>query len=293
VEINLTNKLFFSLYLFITIFCLAACDNKKTISLPGYIEGRYTYISPTSGGILKNIYVNAGDEVKINQPLFVLDEYLETQDVEAATARVTEATDLKKKAEANYILQKEEYERKSRLFKQGIIAKDRLAIENTEYQQAALELKAAEQNISALLATKQKAEWTSQQKIVKSPIDSFVFDTYYNVGELVPNATPVLSLLAPGQIKIIFFVSEKTLSQLKINEPIDIVLDGYKHSIKARITYISDQAQYTPPIIYSSDQRQKLVYRIEASPRAKSKDLLQLHPGQPITVNLTQNNKQD
>ena len=60
--------------------------------------------------------------------------------------------------------------------------------------------------------------------------------------------------------------------------------DGCAADIPATITYISAEAEYTPPVIYSNDTRAKLVYMIEARPAAA--DASRLHPGQPLLVRL-------
>ncbi len=278
---NLLIKTFFILSISVILF---ACHRNNSISLPGYIEGQYTYISPLIGGTIKNIYVKSGDNVTVNQPLFVLEEFPENKDLETAAARLQEGEHLKIKASENYALQKSIYERKYRLYQQGVIPKDKLEAEKAKLSETESELKSNEQNISALLAAKQKAEWSSKQKTVSSPVNSIVFDVYYTSGELVPNQTPVISLLTPNKIKIIFFAPEKMLSQLKPNQKVEVYLDGRNKPITAQINYISNQAQYTPPIIYSTDVRQTLVYRIEAAPIVDNINLYHLHPGQPVTV---------
>ena len=116
---------------------------------------------------------------------------------------------------------------------------------------------------------------------IKAPISAFVFDTFYTQGEWVPINTPVLSLLSPNNTKIIFYVPEYWLSKLKLKQAIEMSCDGCKETVKGTILYISPHAEFTPPIIYSADERVKLVYRVEASPlNAESS----LHPGQPVNV---------
>jgi HlyD family secretion protein len=98
----------------------------------------------------------------------------------------------------------------------------------------------------------------------------------------------VVSLLPPVNVKIRFFVPEEVLAGLAIGAKVSVSLDGRKDSLQADITYISPQAEYTPPVIYSRDTRAKLVFMIEATP--DSNTAAGLHPGQPVDVRLEQPN---
>lgn len=268
------------------IVSLTACNKHPTITLPGYVEGKYIYISSNFTGVLKSLYVTPGEEVKINQPLFSLEALPEYADLLAANARVQEAENLKNKAQENYNLQDTQMTRNNYLLKRDVISRAEFDSSNTTYRQAFAELKAAEENLNAKKADQSKAQWMARQKVVNAPIASAVFDIYYSIGELVSSDIPVLSLLAPSQIKVIFFVYEPILSTIKLNQVVDVRCDNCKKSFKAKITYISNKAEYTPPVIYSNEERAKLVYRIEALPLVKTV-LYDVHPGQPVTVTMT------
>jgi HlyD family secretion protein len=92
-------------------------------------------------------------------------------------------------------------------------------------------------------------------------------------------------MLPPQNIKLRFFVPETVLGSIRIGQTITAQCDGCGNPITAQITYISPQAEYTPPIIYSRESRTKLVYLIEARPTAE--DAVRLHPGQPLDISLT------
>lgn len=128
-------------------------------------------------------------------------------------------------------------------------------------------------------------EPTSDQKIITAPQAGKIFDNYYQLGELVPANAPIFGLLAPANVYLVFFVPEPLLSKLKTDTPIQFSCDGCQQFFAATIRFISPNTEYTPPILYSHDSRQKLVYRVEAS---VSKDIAKLlHPGQPADVELT------
>ena len=148
------------------------------------------------------------------------------------------------------------------------------------------EIRASEYNAAAARAALAQAEWKLAQKSVRSPVTGLVNDTNYVIGEWVPAGSPVVSMLPPQNIKVRFFVGESGLGALRLGESVSVHCDGCAAPIPAKITFISPQAEYTPPIIYSRETRTKLVYLIEA--RSTPDDAVKLHPGQPVEVALGQ-----
>jgi HlyD family secretion protein len=91
-------------------------------------------------------------------------------------------------------------------------------------------------------------------------------------------------MLPPENIEIRFFVPEPVVGKLQIGQNISIHIDGRDASVPARITFVSTQVEYTPPLIYSDENRAKLVFMIIAKPTAEQ--AATLHPGQPVKVKL-------
>ena len=146
------------------------------------------------------------------------------------------------------------------------------------------QIKAQTANVAAARAALEQAEWTLHQKAVAASGAGVVFDTMYREGEWVQAGRPVVRLLPPKNIKVRFFVPETLLGALTVGKNVVLHCDGCPAEIPAKVTYISTESEYTPPIIYSNETRSKLVYMIEARPSAdKAPDL---HPGQPVEVTL-------
>ncbi|MFY3662879.1 HlyD family secretion protein, partial [Achromobacter ruhlandii] len=138
--------------------------------------------------------------------------------------------------------------------------------------------------VEAARATLAQADWTLAQKRLAAPAAALVFDTLYRVGEWVPAGSPVVSLLPPGNIKVRFFVPESVIGTLKPGQQAMVRCDGCGDPVPVRIDYISPQAEYTPPVIYSRETRGKLVYMVEARPAPDA--ATRLHPGQPVEAAL-------
>lgn len=284
----------------------------------GYVEGRLTYISSPVGGRLTALPVVRGQTVKTGDLLFQLEDQPQTTDINAAKAQVDQISaqlaDKMKgqrpselaaisaqieqaKAQAEYA--EKDVARKKKLVQQNVIEQNQLDLANQNLKVAQANVKQLEANlttgnlpgrneqINSLKAqldnartNLEKAQWYLQQTKVSAPINALVYDTYYRVGEQVPGNQPVLSLLAPHDIKIVFFVDEPSLSKLKVGQQVQVTCDSCQPNIIATIRYISASAEFTPPIIYSRSARSKLVYQVEA----EFNKATNLNPGQPVEI---------
>ena len=109
-------------------------------------------------------------------------------------------------------------------------------------------------------------------------------DTFFVEGEWVPAGRPVASLLPPGNVKVRFYLPETLVGSLISGRPVEIRCDGCGAPVAAKITYVSSQAEYTPPVLYTREQRAKLMFLVEARPEPA--DGARLRPGQPVDVGL-------
>ena len=146
------------------------------------------------------------------------------------------------------------------------------------------EIRAAEADARAAREVLAQSEWRLAQRAVAAPAAGLVHDTYFVVGDWVPAGSPVASLLPPANVKVRFYVAETTLGRLKLGQAVNVACDGCAAMQPAAIAFISDRAEYTPPVLYSKENRAKLVYLVEAKPAPA--DAAKLHPGQPVDVTL-------
>jgi len=150
------------------------------------------------------------------------------------------------------------------------------------------EISAAQAEVEAAKGRVEQAAWTLAQKSQAAPAAALVFDTLYTQGEWVPAGKAVAVLLPPQNIKVRFFVPEERVGALSVGQEAQVRFDGgpagSAGSVPVRVSYISAQAEYTPPILYSSDNRAKLVFLVEARPAPEQAPLL--HPGQPVDVRI-------
>lgn len=304
------------------IFFISGCVEKPSKAYQGYVEGEFVYVATPIAGRLDGLKVERGRQVKKGDPLFKLEEDYREDVAQEALNRQNQAmytlANLRKgkrpseiqsiearlkKAKEGLKLVKLEYTRREKLIKKQIISEEQLDKARTEYKQqlqqvqeimaqidtARLgartdEIKAAEAEVKAAQAKLAQARWSINQKTQYAKENGLVFDILYYPGEWVPEGRPVVSILPPENIKIRFFVPEEKVGKLSLGQKVFVSFDG-RSPLPAKIAFISPQAQYTPPIIYSSESRAKLVFMIEAVPAAESRRLF--HPGQPVDVRET------
>lgn len=259
---------------------LISCSQPK--EWQGYNEGRYTYISAQFPGTLIKLNVERGSLIQAGQPLLVLEPQPESDELHQARADVLAAEANKQSAIAALAYSKITLQRNIELFHKNAIQESEVDNAQKNYDKDKASVDQMQANLISSQAALVKAQWTVAQKILVAPKSGVVFDTYFREGELVPQNQAILSLLAPENIKVIFYVSETELGRMKLGQAVKVLCDGCSTPIMAKVSFISPQAEYTPPVIYSNETRAKLVFRIEAAPALGQ--AFQLHPGQPVRI---------
>lgn len=303
-------------------FLLPACSTKPPDFFSGYAEADYVRLAASVSGTLTSLSVHRGDKVAIGAPAFILEQENERAAREEAMAHVQRAqaqlADLKKgkrpdevaavqaqlaQAETALHLAASELQRQKQLLAAKFIAPSsmdtaRAAVENAQGHVNDLraqlrvaklgarsdEISAAEQDVNAAQSQLAQASWVLTQKNQRIPIAADVADVLYREGEWVAAGSPVVSLLPAQNIKARFFVSETVLGKLSLGQDVSLHCDGCGPDIPAKISFISHDAEYTAPLIYSKENRSALVFMLEARPAAA--DALRLHPGQPLEIRL-------
>jgi len=250
---------------------VAGCSPNSSNEFQGYLEGEYVYVASPLGGTLQNLAVARGDQVVSGQRLFQLERRSEADAARQASNNLAQA-------QASLAFSEAQFARREQLRNdQGVISAE-------ELDQARAQRDADQAQVAAQTDALAKANWSFEQKEQWAPTNAFVQDTLYRAGEWVAAGKPVVQLLPPANLKVRFFVPETALPKISPGQTVSVTFDGGKHSYSAMVNYISTEAEFTPPVIYSQENRAKLVYMIEANFSAA--DATDLRPGQPVDVTL-------
>jgi HlyD family secretion protein len=301
---------------------LAGCSRSApTGRWQGYVEGEYIQVAAPLAGRLEKLAPRKGTRVEAGAPLFTLEQAAElaarregAERLRQAEARLADLTKGQRPSELAALearlgqaraaaeLAARERDRLARLHESRVVSDDdfdraRLTAEANAKQVSEIEatlataqlgarpdaVRAAEADVAAAHAALERAEWSVAQKTITAPAGGLVFDTLYREGEFVAAGLPVVSLLPPGNVKVRFFVPEAEFGTLKAGDLVRVEITGRAAPVEARISYLSPQPEYTPPVLYNRENRSKLVFLVEALPTdpAVAADL---HPGQPADV---------
>jgi HlyD family secretion protein len=285
--------------------------------LTGYVEGETLYFAAPQSGALTALSVERGQRVAAGAPLFEVDpgtaRAQEAQAAAQAAAARDRAVDALKgqrpqelaviqaqraSAKAQLDQAEADFRRVQTLTAKGIYAPARLdqarasvGVARAQYQESVkrldvAELGAREDQARAAAAEAQGAQAglseagiRARQLAPRAPAAGRVEDVFYRPGEWAVANTPVVALLPDARVKLRFYVPETEITRYRAGERVRYACDGCKGG-EARIAYVSPRPEFTPPVIYSRGNRERLVFLVEATPDAPQG----LAPGQPIEV---------
>ncbi|MGH6623796.1 MAG: HlyD family secretion protein, partial [Burkholderiaceae bacterium] len=144
------------------------------------------------------------------------------------------------------------------------------------------QIAAAEAQARAARAELGRDQWRLDKTQQKSPAAGVIYDVLFRLGEQVPAAAPVVVLLPDTALKARFFVPQSALANLKVGASVALRCDGCAANLTGTVSFISPKAEFTPPVIYSNEARDKLVFMVEAVPDAEARAVLK--PGMPLDV---------
>jgi len=283
----------------------------------GYVEADYVYAAPLSAGQIATLAVHEGDVVKQGDVLFTLNDTQQVALLASANAAVTVAEanlanlttgsrqdeiDVIRaslaKAQSDLSLARDTSARQGKLFAQGVSTQSQLdqaratlasaeaAVRQLQAQLKVAELPArdaqqtaAEANVAVAKATAEKARADLADRTVLAPAAGRIETLYFDVGEIAGAGTPVASILPAGALKVKFYLPEAAREQFALGDRLAVSCDGCPAGLTATVSFFASDPQFTPPVIYSRDERQRLSFLTEAT-----LDTGTLHPGQPVTL---------
>ncbi|RUW75661.1 MULTISPECIES: HlyD family efflux transporter periplasmic adaptor subunit [unclassified Mesorhizobium] len=287
----------------------------------GYVEGDYVLLAPIEVAQVETVAVKRGDRVAPGATVVTLesaDAKIAVAQAEAALAQAgAQLADLQvgKRPEEIAVLKaqvdmaraqaadaKRRYDRASDLYKRGTgtqadydTASAALETANAQLGQAEANLavgglparpetiKAADNQVKQAQSALEQAQWRLSKRVLTAPSPGRVNDVIRNPGDTAGPTAPVVSLLPDGAVKLSVYVPESAFSSVKVGALLSVHCDGCGPELKARVSYVSPDPEFTPPVIYSLENRQKLVFLVEARPEG---DAGPLQPGQIVDVDL-------
>ncbi|MBX3577249.1 MAG: HlyD family efflux transporter periplasmic adaptor subunit [Rhizobiaceae bacterium] len=296
---------------------VGACAAPEPLAV-GYVEGEYVLLAPIEIAAVEAVNVRRGDRVQPGVTIALLDKgdaLIAVAQADAALAQAeAQLADLKlgKRPEEIAVLeaaltsakaQQNEAERVLKriedLLKRGIATQADYdqASTSLEVAQAAVgqaeanlavaalparpeAIRAAENQVKQAVAARDQARWRLAKRSIEAPAPGRVNDVIRTAGDLAGPQAPVLSMLPDGAVKLKLYLPEERFSEVSVGTRLAVRCDGCAPDLVARVSYVSPDPEFTPPVIYSLETRQKLVYLVEARPENDG----ELKPGQIVDV---------
>lgn len=240
----------------LTVICtalpLAACGEAQTNGFQGWVEANLIFVAPDENGRIETLSVREGDRIEKGAALVALEAELQRADEVAARATVENARAAQQRA--------------AQLLKTNAGTQKALDDANANLREAEAKLNSAQTRL--------------ERRTIKSPVTGVVQQVYFRAGELVVAGRPIVAILPPGNVKIRFYVAQALLPRIAIDDVVAVTCDGCAPDLKAKISFIGQSAEFTPPVIYSEQERAKLVFLVEAIPEKPEA----FRVGQPLSV---------
>lgn len=281
----------------------SACEGPAPLAV-GYAEGEYVHVAPIETARIAALAVARGDRVAAGAGLATLetrDAEIAVAEARAALAQAeSQLADLRQGSRPEEIARVEaelasarasaeearrDLERNRDLLERGVLPQAQFDAAETrarvaEARVAEIEaslavmrlparpdrIRAAEAAVAQARAALSRAEWRLSQRALSAPASGRVTDILRFPGALAGPQAPVLTLLPDGAVKLRFYVPEAARAGIAPGTRILARCDGCPRPIPARVGYVADEPEFTPPVIYSTEARQKLVYLVEARP---------------------------
>jgi len=262
----------------------AACSRAESNLMQGYGEADYLYLSSQDAGVIGELFVREGDVVEQGQQVFRLDPERLGYGAESAEAQRAAAAAAVATAQAEATLAQRNYARGLQLAEQGFYPRARLDSDRAARDAATARLAQARRQAAAAGAETNLAEERLSDLSGAAPAAGTIEQIFHRQGEVVAAGQPIVALLPPENMKVRFFAPEELLSQLDVGDHVLVSCDGEgcAQPLTATVSFIAREPQFTPPVIYSLDQREKLVFLVEARFAAP----VPIRPGMPVDVRL-------
>ena len=294
----------------ITIAWLLLSSSKREPVLSGYIEAENLYLAAPVSGTLQSIDAVEGGRAQPGERLFRIDpatlsaqgEQAEASEA-AARTQIASARANAQRASADVAAAEATAERArqdlARLL--GVRRDDSAAVAGKDIDQARAALREANARVAAsreaararqaqvAVAQSQAAEASGGKREVAIRVDQLspavpsparIQDVFFQRGEWVAANQPVVSLIPDNKVKVRFFVPQAAVARYRPGKTVRFSCDGCAAGLSAEIRYVNPKPEFTPPVIFSRDSRDKLVFMVEAYPRNPTN----LNPGMPVDV---------
>lgn len=243
----------------------------------GRLELQRLDVATLYAGRVSQILVNEGDHVQANTVLAALSSEQSNSQVMAAQATKDRAQETVARADAEINAQQQQVkvakldlDNTRQLYQQTLVSKAELDRRQAAYEGAVAAVQAAKAakaeslaGVNQAQAQIHAADSTNKDMLIRAPKAGRVEYRIAEVGNVLGAGSKVITLLDPTDVSMAVFLPTNTVGKLKVGDEARIILDGLTAVWPAKVTFIADQAQFTPKYVETADEREKLMYKVK------------------------------
>lgn len=289
---------------FLVLLGLIACSKENDSSLiehSGTIETTNIILSSQVPGVVNNLFVDEGENVKLGDTLAIIDH--EKFDLQLAQAKASlsvaeaqlkilkkgarkedkkQAQEILKQAELNLNQVASNKERMEKLHASKAITEKQYDDAVTAYELAVSKYNTAKQNVDKVRSARPEDIEKAKANVLKAkssigliqknindcyltaPLDGQIVGRFVEIGESVSFMSSMFKITNLNKANLIIYVTEKELASVKYGQEAEVTIDAFDNkSFNGKVVFISPEAEFTPKNIQTKDERTKLVFAVK------------------------------
>ena len=243
----------------------------------GRLEADEVDIDTKYAGRISEMLADEGDIVKANQVVARIDTRDLAASLKKSQAQVQEARRAVDEANANVaqqnsqvLLAKQEMDRATYTVQRGAETKEMLDQRQQQLDGANAALEAAKARVTESQHAFDGATHDVELYKVEiadntlvAPRDGRIQYRIANIGEVLPAGGEVFAMLDTSYVYMDIYLPTQAAGKVKFGADARIVLDAYPNiAIRAQVSFVATQAQFTPKTVETQSERDKLMFRI-------------------------------
>lgn len=263
------------------IVMLISCKNgDDEADAYGNFQATEILVSSESAGKVLQKNITEGDEVEVGQLAYVIDTVqldLKRQELHAKRKAVT-SKKLNLTAQVSVLKEQKtalerDLTRLENMLEQGASSQKQIDDLKTQHVVITKQISQVESNYSTITAEAEaidvgvlQVEDQLSRASVKIPQNGSILETYAEVGESVAPGKPLFKIADLDTLELKAYFSADQLSAVKLGDEVSVMVDKGKEdtkTLKGKVSWIAANAEFTPKIIQTKEERVSLVYAVK------------------------------
>lgn len=264
----------------LSLMLLASCGNRPLSDAYGQFEATEHTVSAEMGGKLLAFSINEGDTPEARETVGVTDtlqlhlkvEELQTQ-LQALRAKISSLEAEKSVIREELEVAQTDFRRLESLHREGAAtqkqlddARGRVNILQKRISALDVQKQSVEADRATLRVRIRQVRQQIEDSYIINPVRGTVLAVYAEPGELVGQGAPLYEIAKLDTLELRAYVSGAQLPAIRLNQQVEVLADknaGENQSFAGWISWIASEAEFTPKMIQTKEERVSQVYAIK------------------------------